>query len=200
MNCIECGEHSGFEDTGAEIHFKGGTKILLIETYQTENVLGKFNGTVDILFLQHWHIEGRGALAFYHHRKNNSLPIPKLIAWNGFNAHFPDGGNLLNGRFDVHELKKLKEEAGEVIPCLEKVGQIPKAWASNQDPYLDWKPDAFFQLDDINNQGNAKVGNVVGKFGDCQHFCSPGPADELSNYWLQLVLYLMSAPGYITQF
>lgn len=197
VNCIECGEHSGYKSTGAKVHFKGGTEILLVETYQAENILGKSNMTIDLLFVQKFHIEGRGVAAFYHHRKNSSLPLPALIAWNGYNSHFPTGGHLLGGgKYSEEALKKLKEEVGGVVPCVDKVGPVSTSWDKRSPPYDEWTPDAFFNIEDINNHGRAKVGTVVGKLGDCQHFCSPGPADELSKYWVQMVLYLLSAPGY----
>lgn len=190
-NCITCGPHSGFEHTGAKVFFKSGTILEIVESYDTEipHVFAKRNDSIDIVIAQRWHLEDRGLLAFALHRKKNNLPLPKLLWWNGFPAHFPTDGNLLiQGQFNETELERKKKSEG-VIDCLSSVGSVVnRPFDNNKELLSAWPTSAFFQVADVHTLGSAKVGNVVGKYGDCQHFCSPGPADMLAIPLLQLIL------------
>ena len=54
-----------------------------------------------------------------------------------------------------------------------------------------WDFHGFASISGINALGEYKVGNVVGKFGDCQHFCQPGPPDEYARVFLQLFIMIL---------
>lgn len=189
-NCVECGPHSGFNHDHSKAFFKGGTFFDSVESYSTEeSFFANYTGNIDVIVVQRWHAETRGLNKFATFRKERNLPLPKLIWWNGFNAHFPSGGSLLNGQFNEKELERMKKEE-KVIECLNTVNPV-QSTPSFAERLGDHFPiTAFLGIQGINDFGEAKVGNVVGKFGDCQHFCSPGPADMLSIALMQLILSL----------
>jgi hypothetical protein len=193
-NCIECGPYSGFDHDGAKVYFKGGTILELVESYQTEekHFAESNDSSIGYVIAQRWHLEGDGLIKHAKHKKAHALPLPKLIWWNGYSAHFQSGGGLLDGRYNEVELKKLKAEAGgAVVDCLKKLDPMdPLVTSHTVSIFEEWKPSGFLQIQGINDFGDAKVGNVVGKFGDCQHFCSPGPADMLAIPLMQLILAL----------
>jgi hypothetical protein len=188
LNCVECGPYSGFDHDGAKVFFKGGTVIEMVESYSTEHVeFAERNTTVDVVVVQQWHLEETGLIKFANHLLAQKKPLPHLIWWPGFNAHFANGGGLLQGKYNETELARLKSEQG-IVGCLQTVG--PPGYRNDKDLFKIWPPSGFFGVEGINNFGDAKVGNVVGKFGDCQHFCSPGPADMLAIPLMQMILSL----------
>ena len=89
------------------------------------------------------------------------------------------------GQYNAEKLEDVLKREG-VIDCIPESIPNPKRWPSNIDDL--WYPVGFMQAEGINSLGFAKVGNKIGKFGDCQHFCSPGPADMLAIPLLQMIL------------
>ena len=192
VNCITCGEHSGYETTGPEILFKGGTRIYVVEPYQSRKEdFFSSNETIDFLFVQKDSKKGEGVSFFYRHRKKHNLTLPKLIAFNGWNSHFFNKEGLTQGVYNETFLKQQRlivHNKSTCVDTLSPLQQLPINLASKL--YNKWKPDAFFQLEGINSLGNAKIGHNVGAYGDCQHFCAPGPPDQLSYYLVQLFLQM----------
>jgi hypothetical protein len=182
INCIECGEHSGFHPVGAKMYFAGGTTIEIVESYDTEKGFHEESGKVDLVITQKWHLEERGMIKFVQHRKDNSLPLPKLIYWHGYNAHFPTGAGLqTSGLYNVTELE-LSANKGGPKQCIASSGDPSSRPEIGKDLIQSWPLDGFFQVQGVNGLGSAKVGGnlPLGRFGDCQHFCGPGPASVIS--------------------
>jgi hypothetical protein len=190
LNCAECGPYSGFAQDGAKVYFKGGTVIEGVESESTEWGIAGRKAPMDVVVTQQWKNEQKGLIKHAKHLREQNKPLPHLIWWPGFHAHFAVGGGLYYGKYNETELAKLKAEQG-IVGCLQTVA-APEGYNSEKEVFKVWPASGFLGVEGINTLGDALVGNMVGKFGDCQHFCSPGPADMLAIPLMQLILSLVS--------
>jgi hypothetical protein len=188
LNCITCGPHSGYKNIA--VRLIGGTTFEFVDGYEVEKAIGHDPNRIDLVVAQEWHMERVGMTAYWHFLQNNSMPVPKLIWMQSYNAHFRAGGGLYYehaGKYNETALKELRAHNGS-MSCLQSAGR--DASLISDDLFRLWPVDGFLWLQGINELGDAKVGNSVGIYGDCQHFCEPGPADEISRALLQLMLTL----------
>lgn len=194
MHCIQCGEHSGTYNFTA--YFPGGGSFRYVAAERATEILANDSSRIDFVVGQRWGSSvDEGAMeTFYEFRKRNSLPIPKFIAYFSFGSHFVNGGTLYDdgarypsGKYNETFLSQLRHKKG-TVPCLRYVGE-DQLWSDSSHPiYTKWQPEGYVWLAGTNKLGEAKVGTAVGKFGDCQHFCMPGPADEIGRGLLQFIL------------
>lgn len=199
-NCITCGEHSGTDDF--IIHLVGGTYLWFIDAQAVarDEKLGQYNERIDLIVVQRHHMEMINLGIVEEYRSKNLLNIPKLIYMPSYTGHFPTGGTLFyerhgGGMYNETNLEILKQKYGS-LECLrtidnlgEDLGNIEMNYIT---PYIKlMKIEGFLWLQGMNSLGEAKVGLAVGKYGDCQHYCEPGPADEFGRALIQQILAIM---------
>jgi hypothetical protein len=187
LNCITCGNHSGFP-TGSKIYFKSGT--ILADFFDYDKIdLSKEGRNTDMIVVQRKYISAYRNVQTARSKNNGTLP--KLMVWHAWDPHFVTGGGLFDGKYNETELLKLKNTVG-VVDCLNSVApMIPLQ--SKHELFKVWPLDGFLQLEGVHTLGAAKVGNSVGKYGDCQHFCAPGPPDIIALAMIQLIIAIFSA-------
>jgi hypothetical protein len=198
MHCIQCGEHSGAEEFTA--HLIGGGSLRFVWSHKMDVDLGSDTSRIDLVIGQRWQesVDERFMDNFYDFRLQHSLPVPKLVIFFSYGAHFVNGGELYNegdhqpsGIYNETYLSEVRRSRG-VVPCLRSAGSDPTWYDSNHAVFKKWVPEGYIWLQGTNDLGDAKVGNAVGKFGDCQHFCLPGPTDEIARGLLQYVLTMFT--------
>jgi hypothetical protein len=191
FHCIQCGEHSGTESYSAHFHGGGSFRFVAIENVETLLVVD--NSHTDLIAGQRFNdgVDKVGMENFYGFRKQYSLPVPKYISFLPYGAHFVDGGALFGGDpsgvYNETFLVALYETGG-TVPCLPSAGADQTWYDAGHALYKQWPPEGFLWLQGTNALGEAKVGNTIGRFGDCQHFCQPGPTDEMARGLLQFIL------------
>lgn len=210
-HCVTCGQHSGI-DTQIHIEFTSGTTLeyhdsMHLHELHTISELRYLldRSKIDIMVLQSWlksslisHIPFMERYASYIlNRRVHSLP--KLIQWNHWASNFPQGGMLYaekDGGYNESHLQMLMEQ-NKPLDCLPEavINSKSEDYSSSiiNGRLRNWKPDGFvsFGKNALNSLGKAKVGTSVGAYGDCQHFCLPGPPDELVRLFLQMILALL---------
>jgi hypothetical protein len=199
FHCIQCGEHSG--TFGYSAYFHGGGSVRFVPT---ENMAGLAadRSRIDLMIGQRLDdgTDKAGMDTYFEFRKRNSLPVPKFISFSSYGAHFVSGGDLFDadpsGVYNETFLVLLHESGG-TVPCLRSAGADQTWYDAGHAVYKKWLPEGFLWLQGTNTLGEAKIGNSVGKFGDCQHFCQPGPTDEIARGLLQLILAVFTFPASI---
>eukprot|EP01006_Ploeotia_vitrea_P001614 TRINITY_DN105214_c0_g1_i1.p1 TRINITY_DN105214_c0_g1~~TRINITY_DN105214_c0_g1_i1.p1 ORF type:complete len:359 (+),score=-32.66 TRINITY_DN105214_c0_g1_i1:14-1090(+) len=188
--CIQCGEHSGYRS--ANVKLRSGTEIRIMvgEDFADSTDYGKLK-ELDLIVVQHWVTELRGLEQYYDYNTKNNIKIPKLIWMPSWRSHFPQGGQLYyekNHGYNMTLLSELKQEYG-VIDCESNHFDDPNSNIIRDERLFKtkWNPNGFLFLQGTNSLGEYKVGNAVAKFGDCQHFCAPGPPGEMSRALIQLI-------------
>jgi hypothetical protein len=187
LNCITCGNHSGFP-TGSKIYFKSGTILADYFDYDKIDFSKDGRRLVDMIVVQRKYISAYRNVQTV--KSKNYGILPKLIVWHGWDPHFVSGGGLFDGKYNEIELLKLKNSVG-VVDCLNTVAPMI-ALQSQNELFKVWPLDGFLQLEGVHTLGAAKVGNSVGKFGDCQHFCAPGPPDMIALAMVQLIVAIFT--------
>jgi hypothetical protein len=108
---------------------------------------------------------------------------PKIILLPRWLSQFP----LSGGEYDPKKLEILRR-SGTSLSCSADGSKLAENRIIADLLSLNESVDGIIWLDGLNNLGNAKVGEGSGPYGDCLHFCMPGPADEVARalYWLIL--------------
>jgi hypothetical protein len=176
---------------GAKIYFKSGTILADYADYDRID-FSKEDRIIDLIIVQRRYKPAYQNIHIIKSKNNGTLP--KLIMWHGWDAHFVSGGGLCDGRYNETELEKRMTTEG-IVDCLNTVAPMIQLQRKNE-LFNVWPLDGFLQLEGVHSLGNAggavKVGNSVGKFGDCQHFCAPGPPDMIAIAMLQLIIAIFS--------
>jgi hypothetical protein len=200
-HCITCGPHSGYPEI--HVKLKGGAKFRFIVGDSSERTVMPSlinHGPVDVVIAQNWMLELRAMKLIREHYMNNSMTLPKWIWMASWTSHFVDGGTLFYENNDIMGPASSNHGYNETLLQImkEKLGVVPCEMGPKNDEFFrpekffdTWKPDGFVYLQETNSLGEFKVGPAVGKFGDCQHFCAPGPQDEIARAVVQLLLTLV---------
>jgi hypothetical protein len=201
-NCIPCGEHSGTLDP-ITIELFGGTVLTSGKPFEAADLQNLTNDSILIMDSgAHGNAQRSGqrqkaALQkvmdeYWHDNNNNNIPtMIHVVTWE---SHFgtPDR-RFVPPKQLTGELKE-RIGGGEQIPCHETYDGD-----RFQDEYNVLKSmmdhvDGMLWLDGTNNQGRSKVGvgsGPRGGMGDCQHFCLPGPPDEMVRAMETLLIQLL---------
>eukprot|EP00588_Corethron_pennatum_P031624 CAMPEP_0194345768 /NCGR_PEP_ID=MMETSP0171-20130528/105042_1 /TAXON_ID=218684 /ORGANISM="Corethron pennatum, Strain L29A3" /LENGTH=189 /DNA_ID=CAMNT_0039112793 /DNA_START=668 /DNA_END=1239 /DNA_ORIENTATION=+ len=97
---------------------------------------------------------------------------PTIIRMVTFTPHF----KTKTGDYDTKELEALKNNKTAPRVVAERNDSNQQVEFRTLPPY----DRSVLWLDGTNSLGKAKVGGSVGAYGDCQHFCMPGPTDEIA--------------------
>jgi hypothetical protein len=208
-NCIPCGNHSeSFEGTtlylGQEKEHAALLRSVLVGHAATKTltktdvlvveagVLGTPQAQVETLTAKLWEM--------FRERNFNRDKMPKIIHLVTFPPSFPTPG----GGYDFRLLQE-KLRLNQSLECvattqdpfyletnLFKTSAPPKGLTKNV-TLMDFVSGTVW-LQDTGSQGMNKVGSGRGLYGDCQHFCLPGPpdADDFARALETMLLQVMT--------
>lgn len=174
VNCIKCGEHSGFTFGGVMIIGRDNTRFTLLY------------GDVNYTALTSDHVIVTQVPVLKIDRTSPSLEALKEAStqWKPDNKpsvfHFLTWGSHFKtetGAYDVGALQKLEDQVGETARGCE--ARTRRDNVKGELAYVADRVDGVLWLEGTNDLGKAKVGGTTGAHGDCLHFCQPGPSDQI---------------------
>lgn len=174
-NCITCGPHSG---TGfMAVTLAGGAVFTFLDHKNAEAILISEAVTSDDVIIISSSIHGD--------RAGNTLKMMKLardhlssanliwfVAWS---PHFPTSTN----EYNVTALQRLVDNGTRLTCRTTAPSQIQDTEIESVQDIADIL-DGVLWLPAMNDMGDYKVGGHVGAYTDCQHYCLPGPPDEMA--------------------
>jgi len=188
LNCISCGPHSGANTISVTVSSGKNSSFHMVYpanlTKLTERDILVTEAGVHSKHIGEAikELESKLQLGF---ENVPSEKRPTIIRMVTFSPHFKSR----TGDYDTEELEALKnnqtDKKGDSRGCkAERSDKNQELELGSLPPY----DRAVLWLDGTNSLGKAKVGGSVGAYGDCQHFCMPGPTDEIARAleWLTI--------------
>ena len=175
-NCVPCGQHSGYDH--ADIVLKSGAKLKYLWTGKglQYGALDEIK-TGDVLILESG-IHGNTL-----HTTEKMLRIHKDLIDNReiyviWLITPQDAFMTLSGSYSPNNIDwKTHLCRKNSIPVRSRDEWIGLHRHNDTFKHLH----GIIELEQLENQGDCKVGNGVGKDGDCAHYCMPGPTDVLAS-------------------
>jgi hypothetical protein len=198
-NCIPCGEHSGTLDP-ITIELFGGTLLTSGKMFEASDLQNLTTNSILIMAPgAHGDAQTSGlrqkfalqkAMDEYWHEN-----IPTMIHIVTWESHFGTPDRRFVPPKQLMGTLKERIDGGEHIPCHDTYdGDRFQNEYNLLESMID-HIDGILWLDGTNNQGRSKVGvgnGPRGSMGDCQHFCLPGPPDQMVRAMETLLIQLLS--------
>jgi len=183
LNCITCGPHSGSESISVKVSSGTNSSFHMVYPANLEKLTerdilvteaGVHSKTIEEALKE---LESKLQLGFENVPSDKRPTIIRMVT---FTPHF----KTKTGDYDTKELEALKNNKTALGCVAERNDSNQQVEFRTLPPY----DRSVLWLDGTNSLGKAKVGGSVGAYGDCQHFCMPGPTDEIARAleWLTI--------------
>eukprot|EP00588_Corethron_pennatum_P010895 CAMPEP_0194267530 /NCGR_PEP_ID=MMETSP0169-20130528/2015_1 /TAXON_ID=218684 /ORGANISM="Corethron pennatum, Strain L29A3" /LENGTH=429 /DNA_ID=CAMNT_0039008399 /DNA_START=72 /DNA_END=1361 /DNA_ORIENTATION=- len=189
LNCITCGPHSGSDTISVLVSSGKNSSFRMVYPANLEKLTerdilvteaGVHSKTIENALKE---LEAKLQLGFENVPSNKRPTIIRMVT---FTPHF----KTRTGDYDTEELEALKNNKAAQGDFSSPGCRAESKDRNKQVEFSSLPPydRSVLWLDGTNSLGKAKVGGSVGAYGDCQHFCMPGPTDEIARAleWLTI--------------
>lgn len=165
-NCIQCGPHSGFNS--ASIAFNNGASM------RYGHGLGLLKPGDVVLFEPGIHDDSSDKVLLF----KSKVPLKLLNNITSLWIITPQDAFKSNDRDGLYNPQYLQQKGHAGCQRVTKPVRSTAEWkAISGNPAVLQQLYGVVDFEGLSEQGDLKIGGGVGTYGDCQHYCMPGPPD-----------------------